>query len=354
MCGIVGIAGDLDHSDQDVIKRLLILDYFRGQDSTGLAAIRKNFDTEIAKGAMNPLDLFDTGAFRTVIGQPTNTHLFLGHNRAMTRGTVNKQNAHPFDVDNIIGVHNGTLEYASHTALEKILGYSTPTDSLAIFAAIAKVGLKEALAAMRGAWSMVWYDKDDHSLNFLRNGERPMWWGYSKECDKIYFASMWEMINSAFVLGKSIDQDFWENKAGNTFFATDVDTHYRFDLAELAANKGRLPKCRLKKGMVGAPEPVTPKYTPVVGNYRPADDPFPKKVEPRADTLYVNRGYGPDLPEKEFERLAALGCCWCRAPIKDGDNVLYLKANESLLGECCTPYKKTTKIIVPATSATMH
>jgi hypothetical protein len=39
MCGHVGVAGDLALKDEALMKRLLIFDYLRGPDSTGLAAI---------------------------------------------------------------------------------------------------------------------------------------------------------------------------------------------------------------------------------------------------------------------------------------------------------------------------
>ena len=67
MCGLVGIAGDLSYKDEKFMKRLLVLDYFRGTDSTGLAAIRKGGEAVISKAAVNPLDLFDMSSFEKAL-----------------------------------------------------------------------------------------------------------------------------------------------------------------------------------------------------------------------------------------------------------------------------------------------
>jgi glucosamine 6-phosphate synthetase-like amidotransferase/phosphosugar isomerase protein len=64
MCGLVGIAGQMTAKDDAVIKRLLMYDYFRGPDSTGMAAIRGNGDVYLAKLASDPVTLFDTGKFK--------------------------------------------------------------------------------------------------------------------------------------------------------------------------------------------------------------------------------------------------------------------------------------------------
>src|SRR3546814_15939897 len=42
MCGHVGIAGKMELKDEALMRRLLVFDYFRGPDSTGFAALRKD------------------------------------------------------------------------------------------------------------------------------------------------------------------------------------------------------------------------------------------------------------------------------------------------------------------------
>ena len=40
MCGLVGVAGDLEYKTESLF-RLLVFDYFRGTDSTGAAWLRR-------------------------------------------------------------------------------------------------------------------------------------------------------------------------------------------------------------------------------------------------------------------------------------------------------------------------
>src|SRR4051812_28283409 len=97
MCGLVGIAGQMTAKDDAIIKRLLMYDYFRGPDSTGLAAIRGNGDVYLAKLASDPVTLFDTGKFKAAISSIS--RVYMGHNRSATRGAVNNYNAHPIEYD---------------------------------------------------------------------------------------------------------------------------------------------------------------------------------------------------------------------------------------------------------------
>ena len=128
MCGLVGIAGNLEYKDEATMKRMLILDYFRGTDSTGFAAVKvKEDEVLMTKIASHPIDLFDMGAFKKALNGNT-SKVFLGHNRAATVGKVNAVNAHPFQVGDILGVHNGTLDKDSWKRLDETLGYDTDVD----------------------------------------------------------------------------------------------------------------------------------------------------------------------------------------------------------------------------------
>lgn len=41
MCGLVGVAGEITMASEKVLRTLLILDSLRGEDSTGIASIKK-------------------------------------------------------------------------------------------------------------------------------------------------------------------------------------------------------------------------------------------------------------------------------------------------------------------------
>lgn len=237
MCGLVGLAGNLAFKDEATMRRLLLLDYFRGPDSTGFAAVRIAKDeVRIAKMASHPLDLFDSQRFKDALNGNT-SKAFIGHNRAATRGVVNGYNAHPYEFDHIIGCHNGTLEYGAVTDLERELGEKFPVDSMALIAGISRMGIKDTMSLVRGAWSLVWYDGSDNTLNFLRNKERPMWFAHSKEFDKLIWASEWQTIHAAYNMGPGVADLYQEEGTGHRFWATDENQMYTFDLAALEKNK---------------------------------------------------------------------------------------------------------------------
>lgn len=240
MCGLVGLAGDLAYKDEAFIKRLLILDYFRGTDSTGLAVIDKSKKACIAKAAVNPIDLFDTKQFDRALSGYTHT-AYIGHNRAATLGGVNNNNAHPFQYGDIVGAHNGTLDKASWERLEFESGVETDVDSAAIFACINEVGIHDTIKLMEkgrtsstGAWALVWWDKKDDTINFLRNAHRPLWFGFNRETDIVVWASEWEMMNAAQQLTSGWG-DYYSDDGGFSFFPFEEDHHYSFKIPDLVA-----------------------------------------------------------------------------------------------------------------------
>ena len=95
----------------------------------------------------------------------------MGHNRAATRGTIIDENAHPFWVDDkIVLVHNGSYK-GCHKSLK-----DTQVDSEAIAHTIAEQKtLEAALKKINAAYVLVWYNTEEHTLNFVRNSERPLW-----------------------------------------------------------------------------------------------------------------------------------------------------------------------------------
>jgi glucosamine 6-phosphate synthetase-like amidotransferase/phosphosugar isomerase protein len=231
MCGIVGVAGDLWTRHEVFMKRMFLLDWMRGPDSTGLAAIRsQDNEVKIAKVADHPLVLFDTGRFKEALSG-TLSKVFIGHNRLATKGKINHGNTHPFEYGNIVGCHNGTLDWHSFDLLKRELKEEFDVDSQALLAAIDKWGLKKTINKIEGSWSLVYYDKSDDTLNFLRNEERPMYYAYSKDFKHLFWASEWPMIQAAVRLGGNADELFTD-KEGNQFFKTEENTHYRFNVEE--------------------------------------------------------------------------------------------------------------------------
>lgn len=347
MCGLVGIAGKLEYADEETMRRLLVLDYWRGKDSTGIAAVRhgdKSF--HVAKLASHPFDLFDMGKFKSALSAHA-SQAFIGHNRAATKGMITTFNAHPYVFDDIVGAHNGTLSVASHKDLEDAVGEKFAVDSQAVIKAISVLGLEETVKLMQGAWALTFYDATDDSLNFIRNDQRPLWYAYSKEHNKLFWASEYQMIDEACRHSKTELSPLTNERGTFKFFATEIDVHYRFDLAALRAGSEERPKPKVKE--------IKGKEAPVVTSTVAWEDPFPhgphsyykasanskttsgtttstpgkngikKRLEPSvADTIIGLVGsptdpYAGMIKRDDFEYMTKFGCSWCQASVKWGD-----------------------------------
>lgn len=191
MCGLVGVAGNLIKKEEDVFRYMLILDTIRGEDSTGIATVSPAKDILIAKGPGDPFLLFDTHAYRQAF-QRKNVVL-MGHNRSATIGKVNRLNAHPFEFDGLVGAHNGTL--TNKYKLEN--GNNFDTDSAALFWNIRKYGPQKVISQTEGAWALTWYNSDDHTLHFLRNEERPLYFVFTENMQQLFWASEQWMLDIA-------------------------------------------------------------------------------------------------------------------------------------------------------------
>ena len=385
MCGHVGMAGVLAYQDEATMKRLLLLDYARGPDSTGLAAVKKTGEVSVAKVGSHPLDLFDMTRFKSALSGST-SKVFMGHNRAATRGAISTYNAHPYELDNIVGAHNGTLETSSALALDKMLDVEHPVDSMAIFEGIDRFGIVETAKELKGAWALVWYDKTDGTLNFLRNKERPMYYGWTKDFKILFWASEWEMLESAIKMSGKKYEMYVERGTGYQFFPMVEDTHYKFDVQAIIDGDGHKPKPKIKiiKGKEAPPVKAADPFSRTahlgVGTWENGVwRPIPARAStggltttPSSTTTFPSKGkdvvhilgtamdpFGGAIVEADFLKLAHWGCSWCTEPIKWGDTGLVVsERHDSILcGKCsCKPhanrvYTDNFDLFMPAASA---
>jgi hypothetical protein len=193
MCGIVGMAGELDGKTDKVLKHLLIFDTVRGEDSTGVASVgRHNEDVLVAKTLGCPHELFEHRLYGKAITGRQN-RVVIGHNRYATSGGVSKATAHPFEFDTLVGVHNGTLH--NKHVLDNAGDYKVDSENL--YHHIEKNGLDAAIKIIRGAWALVWWDKEDETINFLRNKERTLYYCVNEAGNQLYWASEAWMLEIA-------------------------------------------------------------------------------------------------------------------------------------------------------------
>ena len=215
ICGLVGMCGDLNQVHEKAIRTLLILDSLRGEDSTGIAAIAKyQGGVKLAKQVGDPFQLFDHKTYdKAFIGFQ---RAIIGHNRYATTGGVSRNNAHPFENRSLVGAHNGTLRN-KHALVDP---RDFVVDSENLYHHMDKLGLKDAMSNLDGAWALTWWNKDTKTMNFLRNKERPLYMCWSKDAKVLFWASEAWMLEVALDKHSIDHQDIWSLKEDTLFSMT--------------------------------------------------------------------------------------------------------------------------------------
>lgn len=188
MCGIFGgFSHYLNESEVDNIRTLGAISYPRGIDSVGMAIAHKKsaksstHEYFMDKVVSDPWGYLYHPATTKLLRKTNNIKTIIGHVRSATVGEVTRDNAHPYQVGNIIGVHNGTINS---------LRTQGTTDSHVLYRKIAEFGAKVAINSLTdGTYALVWFDKSNNTINFARNEQRPLWLMSSKSGGTTYFAS---------------------------------------------------------------------------------------------------------------------------------------------------------------------
>lgn len=363
MCGHVGIAGNMGQKDEMLMKRLLVLDYFRGMDSTGLASIRGNGEVKVAKLASHPFDLFDCSRFNNTLNGYQSLAL-IGHNRAATRGKVNTSNAHPFECDHIVGAHNGTLDVPCKKLLDEANGFECGTDSEAIFWHIAKFGVNETIPKLQGAWALVWYDAKEDAMFFIRNKERPLWYAYSKDFKKILWSSEWEFIKAANDLLPAGNRTelYQDAEKGYRYWGFEIDKLYVVHLDTLTKGSDSFPNF-IKKELKGKEVVVTTHSgngTPFVyGTPSNNVSYLPPNRNPGTGTtatgtsstttshskgklshihLSADEPWCGVIDKDRFDEVTRFGCSWCGNDMnfEDTGTVIYDHLGACLCSDCAS------------------
>ena len=249
MCGHIGVMGKKlsGQNDELMVEEGLYVCALRGMDSVGLGYI--------------PVDDEEAPYVTKCLGRPPvfvrmpgkGARCIIGHVRSATIGDKdNVELAHPFQFDNIIGAHNGTLRSDWRWVLQDQTNEKFGSDSQGVFYNFAYRGVEETVKLLHGAWCFVWWDDDDSTLNILRNDERPLWTARGKS-GNLYWASEYWMIQAMVRAGEKKRDEFVKGPDGKLFQKVPVNEWLRFTHDE----KGEVVQLD-SIPLLGAPPPPPP------------------------------------------------------------------------------------------------
>ena len=172
MCGIVTYFSNQKTCPvkvEDAFRDMLWVDSIRGYHSTGLIYEAEG-QVDYVKKAITGWDFIQLAHPSAILKNLGKTPYVIGHNRAATRGAVNHSNAHPFEFDHIVGVHNGTL--SNHYNLITNKEGTFPVDSMYLYKALSLRPSEEVIPQVRGSFNLIWHDSRDNTIHLLRNDDR--------------------------------------------------------------------------------------------------------------------------------------------------------------------------------------
>lgn len=207
MCGLWGAIGRIRDSELKVLYRLALVSVLRGVDSTGMAIVGEDNSVDVYKKTLPSYDFINLPTVVSKLEESSGkARAIIGHCRAKTVGENSIANSHPFEFDNLVGAHNGTIDRSC------IWSYLDPhpkkfgTDSEAIFSKLsesAKVSnkdlpdFKSVVSKLEGAWALTVWDKVNNQLQILRNSERTLYCVTSEDDKTLFWASDAHMLRFA-------------------------------------------------------------------------------------------------------------------------------------------------------------
>ena len=199
MCGICGaMSQTLSRKELDGFTGLFITSAARGVNGAGVVSFHGKRKPKFTHTVGSSSGLIRYKDYDDVVYNP-NASIVLGHTRSPTVGDPEDVNfVHPHQEGHIIGVHNGTLTKVNNNGIP-----AKQSDSVLIFRDIATRGIDAAIQDVIGAYTLVWVDTKEGTLNFLRNWQRPLFFAMEEEEKEapttIWWASEKEMFDFALV-----------------------------------------------------------------------------------------------------------------------------------------------------------
>lgn len=352
MCGLVGFAGMLEHKHRNAMKELLFLNTLRGKDSTGLTSVSRDKLVLTRKMTVPGYEFIEHPTVDRIMKH--GDQLWLGHGRYKTHGDISRANAHPFEVLTdegevlLVGTHNGTLVNKAQVEGKANLGkFETDSEALFNWLTVAP-DYKKAIAELRGAWSLVWWDPTTNCLHFCRNDERPLVYAYTKDRKALVWASeAWMIINACRRNGVELDK----SDKGTVCLMTNVDTLYTLEIPQ---ERDRvLPDLVKTGGFSGQPKNVFQGGHKRWNSFWETEyeetekKAAAEKKEGTADSTETGsnvvtlgyppnyRGYGGQpISKEDFEKIQDGGCGWCHGDVDNLKAFAFLDEQTLVCHKC--------------------
>lgn len=195
MCGLFGMTGPgIVQKHLRAFRDLGMVSQLRGTDASGVFQIGTrafNDKKRIGRLAKTAVDFTAFSNFHQwskdgdkKLMDDVTCNLFIGHVRAATVGNINDENSHPFDLDDLVGAHNGTLVDAKFQ-------HESMTDSEMMFRHMEDVGVEDTLTALHrdSAFAISIYDRVNNELILSHNSKRSLAVAFCKNEGVMFWAS---------------------------------------------------------------------------------------------------------------------------------------------------------------------
>ncbi len=204
MCGMFGFvtsrkSGTLKGALADFVHQATLVGSLRGMDSVGYAAREQTTGRDaILKLPISGPQMYEHPMMSAVKEAARSASIFIGHNRAATKGSVNFDNCHPFKHTKkgggeIIGVHNGTLlDFNWGSRGDNRGDFNVDSDWL--YYQLAQNG-DEAYKKFDGSYALAYIESDKSQLHLVRGKDRTLSFAYVKDHPALIFASELKMIH---------------------------------------------------------------------------------------------------------------------------------------------------------------
>lgn len=204
MCGIFGFAkadGRQSDNQLDILKRVFteVTDEssIRGTDSTGFSIIdtdnRYTYKTLLDSSTLVDSDSWDKDILSKITRDTT---IVIGHVRLATQGSIKVHNAHPFNIGEVTGAHNGIIY--NYNEVAKQLGKNSPeVDSQVLFQSLNKNKQTEAFENIDGDFAITWVKDSNKKIHLARESGRPMVVAYWKKARTLFWASTKDILLDA-------------------------------------------------------------------------------------------------------------------------------------------------------------